>query len=270
MGQYAFDNAAPGERERLAGLETVFDPPTVHYLAAVGVGRGWRCLDVGGGGGSIAAWLCQRVGREGRVVATDLDTRFLEARARTHPQLEVRRHNILTDVLEEETFDLVHARLLLEHLPEAEHALTRMVAALRPGGWLVLEDLDWSAAAPDPAVDSADAQLFLRTQSLWLGIMQRQGFDPAFGRQLPRLLRGHGLVEIAADGRTWVAQGGSPSATWWRLTFETLSEPLRSAGALTTGEVERVRALLADPRFAFLYPVLMLARGRRPAAGATA
>jgi hypothetical protein len=66
-------------------------------------------LEVAGGGGSIAEWLCRQVGRSGHVVATDLELRFLEAIHASN--LEVWRHDILSEPLPEGAFDLVHARL---------------------------------------------------------------------------------------------------------------------------------------------------------------
>jgi ubiquinone/menaquinone biosynthesis C-methylase UbiE len=71
---------------------------------------------VGGGGGSITEWLCQQVGPRGQVVATDINTRFLEAL--DYPNLEVRHHDILADELEPAAFDLVHVRFVLMHLAE--------------------------------------------------------------------------------------------------------------------------------------------------------
>jgi ubiquinone/menaquinone biosynthesis C-methylase UbiE len=74
---YAFDNALAVQRERLDTLQELFDPGTIRQLEARGVAPGWRCLEVGAGGGSIAEWLCDRVGPDGSVVATDLDTRWV-------------------------------------------------------------------------------------------------------------------------------------------------------------------------------------------------
>jgi ubiquinone/menaquinone biosynthesis C-methylase UbiE len=54
------------------------DPATIEYLAKIGVAPGWHCLEIGAGAGSITEWLCQRVGSSGRVVATDINTCFLE------------------------------------------------------------------------------------------------------------------------------------------------------------------------------------------------
>ena len=78
MADYPFDQAWQHESERLTALEQALDPGTIHHLEALGVGPGWRCWEVGAGAGSIAAWLCQRVGDEGHVMATDLEMTFLE------------------------------------------------------------------------------------------------------------------------------------------------------------------------------------------------
>ena len=107
---------------------------------ALGVGPGWRCLEVGGGAGSITQWLCDRVGPTGTVVATDLQRDFLEDL--DEKNLEVRTHDIAADDLEEGAFDLVHSRMVLQHVPGRDQALKRMARALAPGGVLLEEDMD--------------------------------------------------------------------------------------------------------------------------------
>src|SRR5262245_14216312 len=139
--QYALDNTWKAARERLTLLETVWDPWTIRHLEMVGVGPGWRCLEVAGGGGSIAAWLSGRVGPSGRVLATDLQPHLIEALG--VPNLEVQRHDILSDALPEAAFDVVHTRALLTFLPEPAHAIRKMVAALKPGGTLLIEEGDY-------------------------------------------------------------------------------------------------------------------------------
>src|SRR5213596_691056 len=87
---YVFDNAWESERARLTGLESGLDAGTIRHLENLGVGAGWRCWEIGGGGGSIAAWLCERVGDDGHVLATDLETTFLEGLP--YANIVVRRH----------------------------------------------------------------------------------------------------------------------------------------------------------------------------------
>src|SRR6266542_2540242 len=141
---YLFNQDREQERARLAGLSAQFDPVTVRHLATVGVAAGWHCLEVGAGAGSIARWLAAMVGSTGRVVATDLDTRFLDDLP--HPPVEVVRHDIAGDPVEQDAFDLVHARAVLEHVPSRGEVVPRLAKALRPGGVLVLEDLVFGAA----------------------------------------------------------------------------------------------------------------------------
>lgn len=129
---YVFDNAAPEAASRLEALAEVYDPGTVRHLEARGIDSGWHCLEVGGGRGSVASWLAERVGAAGMVLATDIDPRHLDTQGLEN--LEVRRHDILRDPLPADTFDLAHTRLVLSHLADPDSALETMVAALKPGG----------------------------------------------------------------------------------------------------------------------------------------
>ena len=78
MASYSLSNAWESARRRLALLEQHLDPITHRRLFGLGLGKAWHCLEVGGGGGSVARWLCAQVGADGRVVGTDIDPRFLE------------------------------------------------------------------------------------------------------------------------------------------------------------------------------------------------
>jgi 2-polyprenyl-3-methyl-5-hydroxy-6-metoxy-1,4-benzoquinol methylase len=121
---YLLDNAGEPTRRRFAGLPQVYDPGTMRHLTERGLGPGWHCLEVGAGGGSIARWLAEQVGPAGSVLATDIDTRFLDDLQM--PNLEVRRHDIGTEPLSAASFDLAHARLVLSHVPQREAALARL------------------------------------------------------------------------------------------------------------------------------------------------
>jgi SAM-dependent methyltransferase len=249
------------ERERLGLLQASLDPLTLRRLECLPVGEGWRCLDVGAGSGSIARWLAAKVGPRGRVVATDIDTRFLVEHAL--PNLEVRRHNILEDDLEPAQYDLVHCRAVLMHLSDPVRALERMAAAVRPGGWLFIEEVDCGSFQPvDPEHPSAER--FSRTyRVLFESVRAARVMDPYFGRRLRGLIEQLGLVEIQNEGATSIIRGGEPEARFQQMTMELGRGYLVAAGLLSDDDFEALNRAYADPSFAFVGGTLFAAWGRR-------
>jgi SAM-dependent methyltransferase len=256
---YLLDNAGAEAPARFAALSTMFDPGTIRHLEDRGVSPGWHCLEVGGGAGSIATWLAGRVGSTGKVLVTDIDPHFLDSLKR--PNLEVRRHDIVTDALPEAAFDLVHSRLVLLHLPEREKALARMVAALKPGGWLVDEEFD-SSVSPDPSV--SPSEVLSKTHVAMTRIMDNSGIDRHFGRRLFERLRAHGLVSVAAEGRILMWHGRSPGASLLRSNYEQLRSAMIDAAYVSEKEFDQDLARLHDPSFIMPSPILWAAWGRRP------
>jgi SAM-dependent methyltransferase len=261
LSQYLFEHSWELERQRMAEMEAVFDPNTIRHLVALGVPAGGRCLEVGAGAGSIARWLCQAVGPDGRVVATDIEIDFLGLLSESN--LEVRCHNIVSDELEEEAFDLIHTRLVLEHIPERELCLKRLVAALAPGGLLVVEEFDWASLTP---VDEATAPLFDQVMGAVLETMRSAGYDQHCGRRLPGLLREAGLADMGAEGWVPVAQAGSAVSSWWQLSLAKLRPAVLARTSLTDDVLDRYLEMVSDPGFTFLFLTLITAWGRRPGA----
>jgi len=257
---YLLDNAWLQGRARLDAVEAFLDPGTIRALDGLGVAAGWRCLELGAGGGSIAAWLSRRVGDSGTVVATDLDTRHLAARA-TASNIEVLRHDIVVDLLSEQEFDHVHARLVLQHIPEREMVLTKLARSLRPGGWLVVEEVDYVSGVP---VSELGAREHARSQSVRLRTFDAAGIPADYGRHLPRALRHAGLVDIGNEGRVFVMAGGSPGARWFQLSMEQLRSRLVGPDKLTDAEIDRMLELFADPDWAALSPIVFACWGRAP------
>lgn len=258
--RYVFDNAHEETRERFPALSDLYDDETIRCLQAIGVASGWQCLEVAAGGGSIAQWLAGQVGTSGRVLATDLDTRFLESLA--DPAIEVRQHDIARDPSPDRAFDLVHARLILVHLPERELALAKMVGALKPSGWLVCEEFDSLSMPADPALHPQECAL--KAQAAMQRVMAARGANTRYGRDLTARMRALGLVDIRAHGRMAMWQGGSDGARLFRANFEQLREELLRIGLLTQDELDDDLARLDDPRTLFPSPVMWTVCGRRP------
>ena len=255
---YILDNAGKETEHRFRALSSAFDPGTIRHLERLGVAPGWRCLEVGCGDGSIAKWLAARTFPDGHVLGTDLDPRY--AHASGVPNLEIIRHNIVTDPLPASSFDLVHARLVLLHIPEREKALTRMVAALKPGGWILDEEFDYSVY-PDPSRNPGE--VLSKTHSAMIRLMDDRGIDRKFGRGLFGRLRALGLGDVGAEGRTFLWPARSPGPVLMRANYEQLRTEMIAAGYLTQPEFERDVAALDDPNFLIPSPVLWATWGRR-------
>lgn len=266
MSQYIFDNAAPQAVRRFASLEALYDPATTGYLERLGVGAGWRCLEVGGGGGSIASWLAQRVGATGHVLVTDIDPRHLSAVAALgYPQLTIQQHDIGADPLPEQAFDLAHARLVLMHVPTREQALRKLVAALKPGGWLVVEDFDPTFIdRAFPIQDAAAAAMYQKMFAALRRLMAARGEIAGWGRQLYARLRAEGLTEVSMEGRLMIWPGGSDGAQLDHANYEQIRDEAVANGLITEEEMEQGLALLDDPAFAVSSSMMMTAWGRRP------
>jgi SAM-dependent methyltransferase len=267
MSSYIFDNAAEQPTaQRFGSLEILYDPRTIRFLEATGVGPGWRCLEVGGGSGSIAAWLADRVGAAGHVLVTDIDPRFLGGLAAAdRPNVEVRRHDVGADPLAEEAFDLVHARLVLIHAPEAPAALVRLAAALRPGGWLIVEDFDPTFIdRAFPTADAADAAVVHAAFEALGELLVARGAGRGWGRSLYQRFVSLGLAEVGMEGHLAVRPGGSAGARLDAANFAQIREAAVGGGLMTAEDFDRMLALLDDPACAFASPTMFTAWGRHP------
>lgn len=233
------------------------DPFTTRHLEAVGVDVGWRCVDVGADGGSIARWLKQRVGPDGRVVATDANPAML-ADDLEEAGIEARVHDISTDDLPGGDFDLVHSRLMLCVLPEPDVAVGRMVAALRPGGILALCDLDFTGHRPAEPTES-----WSRIWGTFLDRMHFGGWHPAYGSKLADLLEDHGLAEVEGEWSRRYVRGGGRTCRLTSRALERARGMMVDTGTVTDEDIDAARTLLADPAQSFFAPTLVMAWGHR-------
>jgi SAM-dependent methyltransferase len=259
---YLLDNRQPEAGRRLAALSALFDESTFRHLHHLGLGPGWRVWEVGAGGPAVPEWLAQQVGPTGAVLASDLDPSWL----RTSPapaQLRVRRHDVGCDPPPEGPFHLVHARLVLVHVPQRDRALAAMVSVLRPGGWLVLEEAD-PALQPRSCLEDAGPaqQLANRLKTAFRQVMADRGVDLAYGRTLPRRLRAAGLTAVCADGYFPIT--GPACLELERATIAQIRGRLVAAGLATDAEIEQHLLNLSTGLLDAATSPMITAWGRRP------
>jgi SAM-dependent methyltransferase len=255
---YLLDNQQAEAGERFDALAELFNQTTFRHMEAIGLGSGWRVWEVGAGGASVPAWIAGRT--DGEVLATDIDTSWLGTEG---ARFEARRHDIGIDPAPEGLFDLVHARLLLVHVVQRANALATMVGALRPGGWLLLEEADpglQPLVCPDGYGD--EQRLANKLKGAFRSLMSERGVDLAFGRTLPRLLRSAGMVNVQADA--YFPLSGPACDQLERATTEQIRELLVSKGLATAEEIEEHLSNVASGRLDLATSPMVSAWAQKP------
>lgn len=250
------DDEADLEAERLGHLAATRDPKTFEVLDGCGIADGWDVLEVGAGAGTVSAWMAARVGSAGTVLSTDIELRFHSMAA---PNTTVRRHDVMTDELPSEAFDLVHARAVLQHLPEREMVVSKLVEALRPDGWLVLEDSNFQPFADQPVPEA-----YQPLHDIICSGQTTQWRDPDFGLALLGGLRDRGFTDLDVIGDVWTMRPGEPGGEWWFLALERAGARLVEAGMMTREQIDAAIAAVREPGFVMMSPLSLAVRGRKP------
>ncbi|UBU18691.1 class I SAM-dependent methyltransferase [Nonomuraea gerenzanensis] len=256
---YAFDNDAAHADVLLGSLGEMLDEYTTARLTRIGVAAGARCLEVGAGAGTIAAWLADRVGPDGEVIATDVKPQHV----RPHPRLTIMRHDVAVDPMPAGSFDLIHARAVLQHVPQRHEVLARLAGSLAPGGVLLVEELEaqWATTVldtPDPRAHD----VFAAYERGIRAVLQANGNDIAWCRHVHAAMAGIGLtrVETEAWQRSW--SGGTGVCLLAHFGSRELAPQLLEAG-MAAEDLRLLADLTLDPRLAMLGIPLLSTSGVR-------
>ena len=261
--RYIFDDTQHDvEFARLRALEDIYDPATRRCLLATGLRVGWRCLEVGAGAGSIANWLSETVGPAGHVLAVDVNTRFLSVASAEN--LEVRETDIRTASVEPASIDLAHARFVLIHVPHWAEALAAVIAAVKPGGWVALEEPDFSSSRSQGG-PSELRRAFDNVHEAVRATFEQRGMDYAFGARLPQLLQESALERIVVDRDAASVAGGSPLARMMATSTALLADKYIATGLATAEDIEQYGRFAADPTCWATYYGTIRVAGRKPA-----
>jgi SAM-dependent methyltransferase len=239
----------------------MFDEFTASRLAGIGNLTGRRCLELGAGGGSVAGWLARQVGPTGEVLATDINTRHLP----TDGGYQVRQHDLVNEPVPDGPWDLIHARLLLLHLPERRDILHRLVPSLAPGGAICLEEFETTVRKSVLAAPNTEAyELYEAYHSALLEILPAKGNDPTWADQVHSAMLDEGLVGVdtLVHARSW--PGGSAGALLVAVNVRQLWEEFVAAG-MTPEQLDRLCAYVRDPRLVLRGHIVYSVIGRRPA-----
>jgi len=258
---YLLDNRQPQAGTRFGALAELFDPVTFRHIDRLGIGAGMRCWEAGAGGPCVPPGPAERVAPTGTVIATDIDVTW--TRDIAGGVIEVLSHDVAADPPPPGGFDLVHARLVLVHVTDRTGALRQKVQALRPGGWLLLQD-----AGPTlqpllcPDESGPEQRLANRLRSGLRTLMAARGADLAYGRTPPTVLREAGLDDVQADAYFPIT---SPAcAVLEDATVRQIRHRLVAEGLATDEEIDRHLANVATGRLDLATAPMISAWGRRP------
>ncbi len=245
----------PAELRRLHALEKAWDPYSVSRLCRLPFRDDWQCLDLGAGAGSIARWLAARTSR-GSTTATDIDIRFLPADA---PRLRPLVHDVRHDDFPPESFDLIHARALLEHLPERTSVLARAVTWLKPEGFAAMESTDIS-----PGQHSRHRPITVATSAMETLLRTQIGSDATIGPRMSRLLVQVGLAEVTSHRTTLAVGPGQRANAFYLSTLDQLAPALVATGLLTEQDVAAAHDFVTTTRDPAVVAHLYWTTARKP------
>jgi SAM-dependent methyltransferase len=256
------------EAGRLLRQAARLEAETHDLLDAVGLLAGWRALDVGCGPLGILNVLAERVGSGGEVVGIEREPRLL-ARAREQVDAAGWRNvrlvagDVLASGEPRGSFDLVHERQVLVVSPEPERMLAAMVALTRPGGVVVLQDVDVATAYCYPPHAAWD-----RVRELFETAYAGRGLDVRIGQRLVGLLLAAGLEDVQVRVQANGCRGGAEAAADFDALHAGVREEQIAQGLATRAELDALAAALrqhlADPGTVVVRALLFQAWGRKP------
>ena len=247
------------ELERLQALEKVSDTASQRQMLATGLTTGWKCLEVGAGAGSMMRWMSEKVGLSGEVTAIDLDTRFVENTSLSNVEIIKADINQVTLT----NFDLIHARNILIHLKDYQDTVAKMLSMLKPGGWLILEEPDFSATRFISGTEREHEAVNKVNQAI-CQMFAHQGKDYALGIHLPELLQQLNIQQLQVNNDVPISRGGSDIATMMKLSALQLSEKYKATGIATDEDIQIYCQFAQNPTSWGIFVATVGVSGQKP------
>jgi len=255
------------EQQRLVAQASEYQAQSSWLLDQIDIQPGWRAVDIGCGPIGILNLLSERVGREGSVVGLERVARFVdmarsEVALRGLQNVEIVQADALHTGLEQGTFDLVHERLVMINVPTRQALLQEMISLLRPGGTIVLEDVDDVSYTCAPLHPSWTILL-----DAFHSAFHANGGNAFIGRDLPGYLRDAGIKNIRVKIHVGTVNPGEYRRTHLLSLLDVMHEKVVTSGALTeeqlTGHRKALIAHLKNPNTLLIDKLLVQAWGQK-------
>lgn len=249
MGPY---KTGKDDINRLQVIQESMDQFTQEVLASVSPAAGGRSLEIGAGAGSIARWLATR-DPAGTVEAVDITVANLQEDLPEN--LVVTESDISESSYQESSFDLIHARFVLSHLPNRNELVNKISGWLRPGGHLVITDP--YQLPPNTSPHKVIQKVF----GAYARFVAGGGMSLEWVRAVPSLLAAAGLEDVNHHARTTFLGGGE--ADRWAPLIEPYVEQLQAEG-VSQEDLDAFFKALQDPHVLDIPQVIITVTGRKP------
>lgn len=236
---------------RLRVIQESMDQFTQEVITALPTAGAGNTLEIGAGAGSIARWLAHK-DPQGTVEAVDIDTDLLQDDLPGN--LTVTKADINECNYPAGTFDLVHARFVLSHLPNRDTLVEKITGWIRRGGHLVITEPYQlpPQKSPHPIVE--------KVFGAYVAFVESRGMSLEWAREVPSLLARTGLQSVAHHGRTTFLGGGDSDR--WAPLIEPVAEQLMAEG-VTQDELVAFFKALQDPNILDIPQVIITVTGRK-------
>jgi ubiquinone/menaquinone biosynthesis C-methylase UbiE len=240
--------------------------PVRRHLQDTGLAQGMAALDAGCGPGLISATMAEVVGPGGSVTGLDLsDKRLAEAGSLCAglPQCRFMQADVRQTGLPDNSFDYVWSQFVFEYLRQPEEALAELIRVTRPGGRVVVADVDGPGELNYPFPEALKVGL----QRLF-GAAASTGFDPHVGRKMFHLFRRAGLGQIRVHLAPLTMTAGAADMRLmddWKTRFqavEPVAVPAFGSQAAYQEFCDGYLAMLGDPD-TLKYAVLLITEGQK-------
>lgn len=231
-------------RARLSVLAGVLAPTTEQLFERAGRLAGATAIDVGCGGGDVTFALARQVGPQGHVTGIDLDEEKLaharaEAEAQGIPQISFAAGDV-TKAWPVRDAGLVYARFILTHLSNPHCMLKQAMAALKPSGMILVEDIDIAGRFSHPECAALDT-----AAELYMELSRRRGGDPLIGRRLSLLLEEAGFDDVGTTVVQPFSRQGEAKLVA-TLTFGAIADGLKAEGLASAEDIAWISGELED------------------------
>jgi SAM-dependent methyltransferase len=259
------------ERQRLVVQAQELEHQARWLLEHIGIQPGWRVIDVGCGPIGILHLLSEHVGPQGGVTGLEFVPRFAEMAVneiarRGLTNVKVVQADALSSGLQRNAFDFAHERLVMINVPAPQAILSEMIALVRPGGTLAVEEVDDASWLCHPAHPSWD--ILVET---YHSAFRASGGNVFFGRCLPEMLRAAGLEDVQWKVHVDTVPPGAYRRKHLLSLLDSLQHKVISLGLLTdklfAAHKEALEVHLDDPDTILIDKLLVQAWGRKPMQG---